>query len=210
MFQSAHYLRSNLLSQCLQTRFHYLPHGKFLLHIRNNQKYYIVLYGWFSFKNVVQSLLLVASPPTVPNKAPLWSCGYRFLTILLQPFPSHSLRPQTLFASPMDSISSIDRALYRPRIEMPIPFSGRLYISQGLSNLVRLEELVLDGNQLTTLDGLGKCTSLSELSLRSNRVADLAGLSSLTRLDILRVDANKIEGLESLPNLPELTVRVGS
>lgn len=85
------------------------------------------------------------------------------------------------------------------------------YAFQGLSNLVRLEELTLDHNQLTSLEGLGKCTGLTELSLRSNRVTDLAGLAPLTRLDVLRLEENGVEGLDSMPTLPDLTVRaIGS
>ena len=67
-----------------------------------------------------------------------------------------------------------------------------------ISRLQSLEALVLDYNQLTSLEGLETLASLKNLSACGNQIASLAPIADLPRIERLSVWGNPIESLDAL------------
>jgi len=55
-----------------------------------------------------------------------------------------------------------------------------------------LERLVLDSNEITSIDPLKNCKNLWSLSLNFNKITDLTPLKQLPKLEYLRVDENPV------------------
>ncbi|HJL01522.1 MAG TPA: hypothetical protein RMH85_31390 [Polyangiaceae bacterium LLY-WYZ-15_(1-7)] len=76
--------------------------------------------------------------------------------------------------------------------------------------LPQLEELVLRGSRLRSLDGLGPCPKLARVDLSHSRVRDLRALRDHPRLEELLLEGTPIRDLRSLgapPKLRRLVVR---
>jgi hypothetical protein len=76
---------------------------------------------------------------------------------------------------------------------------------ERLMHFPYLEELRLDGNQITDLAPLGRLTNLRELYLVSNQITDLTPLSTLTNLRRLDVSSNQITDVRPLRRMTNLT-----
>ncbi len=63
-------------------------------------------------------------------------------------------------------------------------------VPKGLENLTKLETLLLDSNQLTSVKGLEKLTQLTTLNLGRNQLTDVKGLEKLTQLKYLKLFDN--------------------
>lgn len=77
---------------------------------------------------------------------------------------------------------------------------------QGLLGLSLLEELLLDGNRIESLDGIESFCQLECLDISHNCIASFpSGMRKLTRLVFLCAEGNKLQQLEHLGGLPALT-----
>ena len=78
----------------------------------------------------------------------------------------------------------------------------------GLSSLIHLRELRVDGNQLTCLDGILQLDGLLKVSAKHNQINRLDFTSArLPRLEVLECQKNCIswiDGVERLVNLMSL------
>jgi Leucine-rich repeat (LRR) protein len=74
----------------------------------------------------------------------------------------------------------------------------------SLSNLPRLNTLLLSGNQIEQIRNLGQFDSLRQLSLSNNRLYSLDGVQSLFNLNRLNLAENQICDLRPLRNLSQL------
>lgn len=65
---------------------------------------------------------------------------------------------------------------------------------------MKLEELSVANNFLSSLDGIEALTSLRRLNAAKNEITDFEGqiLTSLTRLTYLAIDHNRLHGLAKL------------
>lgn len=78
---------------------------------------------------------------------------------------------------------------------------------KDLNYLTSLQQLWLDGNQITEIKGLNELTNLEVLFLNGNQITMIDGLDNLSHLKILNLDRNQIteiKGLDKLLNLKEL------
>jgi len=78
---------------------------------------------------------------------------------------------------------------------------------KGLESLVNLQKLHLDSNQITEIKGLVSLVNLQDLNLNGNQITEIKGLVSLVNLQDLNLNGNQIteiKGLESLANLQTL------
>jgi Leucine-rich repeat (LRR) protein len=74
----------------------------------------------------------------------------------------------------------------------------------GLSQLVHLERLQLEGHHIDDLSALSSMTELEQLDLRNNRISELEPLQGLTKLTSLQLSNNQIENVEPLSYLTRL------
>ena len=75
------------------------------------------------------------------------------------------------------------------------------------ADLEKVTELILSGNQLTSVKGLEKLTQLKRLYLEHNKLTSVTGLENLTKLETLHLQNNKLtdgKGLEKLGQLKDL------
>lgn len=74
----------------------------------------------------------------------------------------------------------------------------------GLESLRNLQLLSINSNNLTNIKGLERNTSLRTLSLQHNNIRFIEGLNTLNYLEKLYLNGNHIEDLEGLGNLSNL------
>jgi internalin A len=74
----------------------------------------------------------------------------------------------------------------------------------GLSKLVHLERLQLQGHLIDDLHALSSMTKLDILGLSNNRISDLGPLRSLTNLTTIDLSENVIENVEPISHLTKL------
>lgn len=68
----------------------------------------------------------------------------------------------------------------------------------GLEAATNLQVAQLEQNALTDIDALSGLTALTELQLGQNNIADISALSTLTGIESLRLDDNQITSLQPL------------
>lgn len=82
---------------------------------------------------------------------------------------------------------------------------GLTEIPAEISNMTWLEELDLNGNQITAIASLDGLINLKKLNLSNNRIAKIENLTGLQKLEELRIFNNMISTLEGLDSLHKLT-----
>jgi Leucine-rich repeat (LRR) protein len=86
-------------------------------------------------------------------------------------------------------------------------------IPKAFQSLIKLKELRLDQNKLTTVKNLSSCSSLKHLNLAYNRLTSIVGIEGLQSLEVLILRNNRISSLKDmklLPSLNELDVSYNS
>src|SRR5271170_4804566 len=78
-------------------------------------------------------------------------------------------------------------------------------LSLGLSTLIHLRELKVDGNQLTCLDGILQLDGLLKVSAKHNQISRLDFTSArLPRLEVLECQKNCISWIDAVERLVNL------
>lgn len=75
---------------------------------------------------------------------------------------------------------------------------------KGIGILSQLEELQIQGNDLTSLKGVESLQHLTSLSVPYNRIKSLKPIKNLTNLQYLMVELNQLKSLEGIENLTNL------
>ena len=76
----------------------------------------------------------------------------------------------------------------------------------SISDLTNLEELYLQGNQLSSLETIGKFPKLRVISVASNGMLSLKGVEHLPALEELQANLNKINDLSGMQQLSKLKI----
>lgn len=72
---------------------------------------------------------------------------------------------------------------------------------ESLSKIVTLTGLVLDSNQITSIENVSSLSNLTSLSAKYNKIINISGVSSLLKLRSLSLSDNLISDLTSLASL---------
>ena len=95
--------------------------------------------------------------------------------------------------------------LGRVRVNDELVNSNDISNLSPLSNLTNLEILDLNSNSISDISALSNLTNLDRLYLRENSISDISALSNLTNLTILNLNSNSISDISILSNLTNLT-----
>jgi len=74
------------------------------------------------------------------------------------------------------------------------------------ADLDKVKELVITGQELTSLENLGKLTKLERLNVFNNNLIDANGLEKLTQLQQVNLGINLLSSVETLGKLKQLVI----
>ncbi len=120
------------------------------------------------------------------------------------------LRRGPVTATP--STQELDLILTAPALRFAGPrahypnMSFELTNLSGLSGLTKVEILVVNHQEISTIEELAGLLQLKSLYLLDNRIEDLHPLRKLVRLEELNFPQNKVKSLKPLENLTALRV----
>ena len=95
--------------------------------------------------------------------------------------------------------------LGRVRVNNELVNSNDISNLSPLSNLTNLTYLDLTSNGISDISSLSNLTNLTTLALGDNSISDISALSNMTNLPVLYLWGNSISDISSLSNLTNLT-----
>ncbi|WP_442600976.1 stalk domain-containing protein [Paenibacillus sp. KN14-4R] len=87
---------------------------------------------------------------------------------------------------------------------LQVPQNQSVLSLEGLQYATNLRALIIEGNQITSLDPIAKLTKLNSVVLDHNNIIDISPLQGLTNLQYVWIDHNQIKDLTPLTSLKQL------
>jgi len=164
-------------------------------------------YDWSINLGAVGFYRIFSFSPQIQNITPTFTCPnflshIRTLTNRPDPLPISQSHVQniTQISAPNHNIQNLSGIQYFTNLENLI-VQGNNLTELDLSGLHNLRHLNASNNNLTTLD-ISDATALTALSISRNNISTITGLDTLANLEVFWAESNAFASLDFHPNAP--------